>query len=245
MIPVMIFSQREKHLTNSIQLEGVAMSASKSFLQHFLAVNLVLVVLLVLVGCQKKEGEAAKPETAQIVAAAPITVEGLKAAYAAESKRVDWYERFSKQAQKENLGDIAVLFKALARSEKVHVDGAAALLKSKGIEVPTPTIEPVPAGKARQYLKLALSNENVEQGIYASDTVKARLEQFTEAAEWFKKALNSDARHARLLKKAIELETNFARLPYMMCPECGYIVGSDKLEECPVCKASKDKFQKI
>jgi rubrerythrin len=90
-----------------------------------------------------------------------------------------------------------------------------------------------------------LSNENLEQNIYAADTTKAQEEHFAEAAEWFRRALEADGRHARLLKKAIEQETNFARLPYLMCPECGYIVGSDKMEECPVCKTKKDKFQKI
>ncbi len=212
------------------------MSALRSFPQFAFAVVSILVVALLVGGCQKKE-EQVQPPVA--------TIENLKAAYALEVKRANWYEQFSKQAQKENLGDIAVLFRALARSEQVHAERAAKLLRSKGIEPSTPTIESIVPGKARQYLKRSLSEENLEQGLYAMDTTKALEESFTEAADWFKQALDADARHIRLLKKAIELETNFARLPYLMCPECGYIVGSDKIEECQVCKAPKDKFQKI
>jgi rubrerythrin len=196
-----------------------------------------------LASCQKKEEakQAAPQQTGQKL----VTIDNLQSAYGAELKRSLWYDRFSKQAMKENLGDIAVLFKALSRSEKVHADGAAKLLKSKGVEPVVQVIDSVVPGKAKQYLKLSLSNENLEQNLYAADTAKAIEEHFTEAADWFKKALEADARHGRLLKKAVEMETNFARLPYLMCPECGYIVGSDKLDECPICKTKKEKFQKI
>lgn len=223
------------------------MSASKSFLYLSLALVTLLVMVLAIIGCQKKEGEAEKPQAEQSVQAtsAPATIVNLKTAYALEMKRVDWYGRFSKQAQKEGLGEIAVLFTALSRSEKVHADKTEALLKSKGIEVTPPTIEPVPAGKTRQYLKLSLSNENVEQSSIAAFQAAATEEQFTEAAEHFRRSFEADARHGRLISRAIEMETNFARLPYMMCPECGYIVGSDKDEECRVCKTPKSKFQKI
>jgi rubrerythrin len=221
------------------------MNASTAYLRIIFFVLSLLVVALVLHGCGKKEGEEAKPETAQSAGAAPATIENLKTAFAAEAKRVDWYEKFAKQAQKENLGDVAVLFNALARSEKVHAERTAALLKSKGVDPGTPVIEAVPAGKARQYLKLALSNENIEEGTWTGFQAKATEEQFAEAAEHFRRSAEADARHGRLLKRAIEQETNFARLPYMMCLECGYIVGSDKIDSCVVCKTPKEKFQKI
>jgi rubrerythrin len=222
------------------------MKAPARFLQFAIVITLSTVLVLSFSACQKKEeskqvGQAAPTQSGQKL----VTIDNLQTAYAAESKRSLWYDRFSRQAMKENLGDIAVLFRALSRSEKVHAEAAARLLRGKGVEPTVPTIDSIVPGKAKQYLKLALSNENLEQNIYAADTAKAREEQFTEAAEWFRRALNADARHGRLLKKAIEQETNFARLPYEMCPECGYIVGSDKLEECPVCKTKKDKFQKI
>ena len=202
-----------------------------------------VLIILWLASCQNKEEakQAAPQQTGQKL----VTIDNLQVAYGAELKRSLWYDRFSKQAMKENLGDIAVLFKALSRSEKVHADGAAKLLKMKGVEPVASAIDSIVPGKAKQYLKLSLSNENLEQNIYAADTAKAIEEHFTEAADWFKKALEADARHGRLLKKAVEMETNFARLPYLMCPECGYIVGSDKLDECPICKTKKEKFQKI
>jgi len=224
------------------------MNSSNPLLRSWIVVVAIITLALILVGCGKKEGESAKPQAEQAAQPgqpATATIVNLKADYALEMKRVDWYERFSKQAQKENLGDVAVLFKALSRSEKVHADKIAALLKTKAIEVSAPTIEAAPAGKARQYLKLSLSNENVEEASMTAFQAQAKNEQFAEAEELFRRLSGADARQGRLLKRAIEQETNFARLPYVMCPECGYIVGSDKIDECPVCKTKKDKFQKI
>ncbi len=219
------------------------MKASDRFLHFSLFVTLLFCLAIVSTSCQKKEGP--KEEKVEATAQKLVTIDNLQAAYAMELKHSLWYDRFAKQAIKENLGDIAVLFHALSRSEKVHAEGAAKVLKAKGIEPISPVIDSIAPGKARQYLKLSLSNENIEQNIYAADTAKAQQEKFMEAADWFKKALGADARHGRLLKKAAEQETNFARLPYLMCPECGYIVGSDKIDECPICKTPKDKFQKI
>jgi len=233
----------ERYRISSLILEGYIMKAPARFLHFVVVIALLVPMMLWFSSCQKKE-EAKQPGTSA-TGQKLVTIDNLQRAYGAESKRALWYDRFSRQAMKENLGDIAVLFRALSRSEKVHAEAVAKLLKSKGVEPIAPTIDSIPPGKAKQYLKLSLSNENLEQNMYLADTAKAREENFTEAAEWFRRALEADARHGRLLKKAIELETNFARLPYEMCPECGYIVGSDKLEECPVCKTKKDKFQKI
>ena len=219
------------------------MKAPAHFLHCAVVVAFIVPMAILLSGCQKKE-EAKAPGTTE-TGQKLVTIENLQTAYGGELKRSLWYDRFAKHAMKENLGDIAVLFRALSRSEKVHADHAASLLKARGVEPVASPIDSITPGKAKQYLKLCLSNENVENGRYAADTTVALAERFTEAADWFRKALEADARHARLLKRAIEQETNFARLPYMMCPECGYIVGSDKIEECPVCKTKKEKFQKI
>ena len=219
------------------------MNASMRF-PHFLIVVLsVFSIILWLSGCSQKSDQKApeKSQGQQVTA----TITNLQTAYSAEMKHVLWYERFAKQAQKEGQGELAILFRALARSEQVHVNNAVALLKSKNIEPATPSIDSIPPGKAKQYLKMSVSNENVEENMYVGFADVAKKEQFSEAEAWFEKALNAEARHGRLLKRAMEMGTNFARLPYVMCPDCGYIIGSDNIEECPVCKAPKSKFQKI
>jgi len=200
-----------------------------------LAVALIVPLLVSFDGCSKKE----EPKQ-------QATIENLKLGYSSEVKRALWYEAFAKQAQKENLGEVAVMFRALAQSERVHTDNMATLLKAKGVEPVAPAVEAPPAGKTAQYLKLALSSESVEtESMYPAFVQKAELEQDSVAAQMFKQTLEADARHGRLLKRAMEQETNISKLPYMMCPKCGYIIGSDKDEECRVCKAKKETFKKL
>jgi rubrerythrin len=198
-------------------------------------------------GCSKKEEPKGEAKVAQkLDGQTPATIENLKLAYTSEVKHASWYEAFAKQAQKENLGEIAVMFRAIAQSEKVHADNMAAALKAKGAEMPASTVENPPAGKTKQYLKLASSSEGVEtESMYPAFAQKAEIEADSATAQMFRQTMEADARHGRLLKRAMEQETNISRLPYMMCPKCGYIIGSEKDEECRVCKAKKETFKKI
>ena len=114
------------------------------------------------------------------------------------------------------------------------------------MEAVAPTVEAPPAGKTKQYLKLASSSEGVEtESMYPAFVQKAELERDSVAAQMFRETLEADARHGRLLTRAMEQETNISHLPYLMCPKCGYIIGSEKDEECRVCKAKKETFKKI
>jgi rubrerythrin len=73
----------------------------------------------------------------------------------------------------------------------------------------------------------------------------ADFEKFPEAAESFRRALNADKRHVELFKDALDKGGTIVKVQYYVCPTCGYIITSDKIEECPGCHAKKDKFEKI
>ena len=217
-----------------------------SALRFSLVVALIVPLIVSFSGCSKKEEpQQGKVEQNQ-EGKGTATRENLKLAYSSEVKHASWYEAFAKQAQKENLAEVAVMFRALSQSEKVHAENMANFLKAKGMEPVTPTVEAPPAGKTKQYLKSALSSEGVEtESMYPAFAQKAVLENDSVAAQMFRQTLEADARHGRLLKRAMEQETNISKLPYMMCPKCGYIIGSDKDEECRVCKAKKETFRKL
>ena len=122
----------------------------------------------------------------------------------------------------------------------------AKFLKAKGVEVTAPTVEAPPAGRTKQYLKQALSSEGVEtESMYPGYAKQAENVGDTLLARMYDQTKEADLRHGRLLKRAMEQESNISKLPYMMCPNCGYIIGSEKDEECRVCKAKKETFKKI
>jgi rubrerythrin len=212
-----------------------------------LVVVLITTVVFAFGGCSKKEEPKQDQKVEQKAdAKSTATIENLKLAYSSEIKHASWYEVFAKQALKENLAEVAVMFRAIAQSEKVHADNMASLLKAKGVDAVAPTVDPPPAGKTKQYLKQALSSEGVEtESMYPAFSQKAELEKDSVAAQMFKQTLEADARHGRLLRRAMDQETNISHLPYVMCPRCGYIIGSEKDEECRVCKAKKETFKKL
>jgi rubrerythrin len=214
-----------------------AMKTCNKFLTYLLVLLVVLPLLLV-VGCQKKD-EA--QETQQLV-----TYENLQIAYGVAMKRALWYNRFAKQAEKEGLSNVAVLFHAVSLSEQIHADNHAKLLKSKGIEPRVLQIDSVAPGKARQYLKMSVGNETVQiEATYPPMILTAEAEKFTEAMEQFKTSLEGDKRHYELLKWAADRGGDVPRARLFLCRECGYIVTSEKTEECPACHAKKDKFEKL
>ena len=208
---------------------------------HILTLFLVLLMTLppiLTVGCQKKE-EA--KEAQQL-----ISYENLQTAYGVALKRALWYTRFAKQADKEGLTNVAHLFRTVSRSEEIRAAIHAQLLKSKGQEPKAPQIDSISPGKARQYLKLSVGNESVEvESLYPPMIRTAEAEKFTEAVEQFNRDLEGSKRHWELLKWAADRGGDIPRAKLFLCRECGYIVTSEKTEECPACHAKKDKFERI
>jgi rubrerythrin len=228
-------------------MEENAMKGFWSAVRFSVAVAVIASQVSLMSGCSKNEqpkGEA-KVEQKQD-GKTTATIENLKLAYSSEVKHAAWYEAYAKQAQKENLGEVAVMFRAIAQSEKLHADNMGTLLKSRGVEPAPATIESPPAGKTKQYLKAAASSEGVEaESMYPAFVTAANNEKDSVASELFTQTLGADQRHGRLLKKALESETSISSLPYMMCPKCGYIKGSDKDTECRICKTKITAFKKL
>jgi rubrerythrin len=216
-------------------------------LRCFLAVALIASLTVLLTGCSKKDEPKQEAKVEQKgETKATATIENLKLAYTSELKHAAWYEAYAKQAQKEGIAEVAAMFRALSQSEKLHADNMGNLLKGRGFEPVAATIENPPPGKTKQYLKAASSSEGVEaESMYPAFAKAANDEKDSVAAELFTETLGADQRHGRLLKKAIESEVSISALPYMMCPKCGYIKGSDKDTECRICKTKIDAFKKL
>lgn len=198
----------------------------------------VVALALVLSACNKKE-EAA-PVTQK------ITIDNLQTAYGASVKRVTWYKRFVPKVEKERFVNVANLFRAVIRSEEIRGENHAKLLKSFGVEPQQPIIDSIAVGTTLQALKMATSTEGIQaESMYPNLLRTAELEQVAEAVVQFKQARDVDVQHRELFKEAEERVGNIPKTKYFICPACGYILTSEKTEECPVCHTKKDKFEKI
>ena len=226
---------------------GFKMSVSKSFLfkktyypcSNFFIPALIICIIpfLLLTGCKKNEAKGLKPE---------ITLQNLQTAYNREMRISREYKLFSKNAETNRFSAIANLYKAVSRSEEIHAEMAAALLRSKGVEVNPYVADSIIVGSVMQTLRMALSDESLEtESMYPNLARTAKAEKFQEAVELFEHSLNTDKWNAGLFKDAVDKSGYITKVQYYVCPCCGYIVTSDTAKECPECHEKKEKFEKV
>ncbi|MBT8171750.1 rubrerythrin family protein [Candidatus Bathyarchaeota archaeon] len=163
------------------------------------------------------------------------TSENLKTAFSGESQANRTYLAFAKKAQKEGLPQIAKLFRAAALAETVHALNHLEIMgKSKN------TLE---------NLKTAVSGETFEFDEMYPKFIEIAKEEMNKKAEWsFNVANKVEKIHANLFSKALETLENkkeVTNLNYYVCKVCGNTVESSAPERCPICGASKEKFEII
>lgn len=189
-------------------------------------------------GCNKvEEKKEVKPV---------VTLENLQTAYNKEVKQEKMYNLFIGEAVKEKNKNVEHMYKAMARSEEIHAQNHAKLMRGHGVEPVQPEITPVVVGTIPQTMKMAMSLEESEyDAMYPNLIRSADAEKFPEASKQFQQSRDVDARHAELLKDAADNGGKTKVGTYFVCAECGYVLTSDKTDECPVCKGAKASFEKF
>ena len=174
-----------------------------------------------------------------------VTLENLQTAYGRETKQARMYGLFSPRAGKEKYRGVAVLYRALERSEGIHAAMHASMMRAHDLEPAPPKYDSIVVGTTMQTIKMALSFEELEFGsMYPNLSRTAELESFKEGVDRFTMIHAVEERHIELLKDAQDKAGRIGE-KYLVCPGCGYIVTSDATDECPVCKNSKTRFERI
>lgn len=124
----------------------------------------------------------------------------LKEAFAGESMANRRYLFFARQADKENLAEVAELFRDTAEGETGHAFGHAEHLLAVGDPA---TDEPI--GTTEQNLASAVAGETYEfTAMYPGFAATAREEGFDEIADWFSTLARAERTHAGRFEKALE-----------------------------------------
>lgn len=200
---------------------------------------LLIVALAVLTfpGCKSEDSDAKKLS---------LTIENLQAAHGVAVKRVSWYSLFADASSKDGGLGARSLFRAIARSEEIRGNRHAELLRSLGFEPTAVSADTIPIGTPSQSLKMAISCEWLQiRSLYPNLIRSAQADGMPDAAELFTQALNVDIRHLELFKEAADRYGKIPRATYLVCSECGFIMRSEKTEQCPTCRAKKDRFETI
>jgi rubrerythrin len=180
--------------------------------------------------------------------ASATTLENMQSAYNGESNAHARYLAFAKQADSEGYGEVASLFRAAARAEKIHATNHAAVIQELGT-TPLAKIEEPIVKATCENLEAAIKGETYERDTMYPDFLKqARSDRKTAALRSLNLAKTAEAEHARLYASAL---ANLDRLKgtkeiaYYVCPTCGFTVRETNFAKCPSCFTAKQTFEKV
>jgi rubrerythrin len=163
------------------------------------------------------------------------TQDNLQDAFAGESQASRRYLFFSDRADEAGHPVIARLLRAAAEAETVH---ARNHLKAMG-EIKS----------TRENLNAAIAGEHYEfTQMYPGFITQAKAESNQEAETSFTWANKVEKIHHYLYQQALNALNEAKPLkdePYFVCQNCGYTVGGEAPEKCPVCGAPRKTFKRV
>ena len=163
------------------------------------------------------------------------TQKNLGSAFAGESQANRRYLFFADKADEEGHPVIARLFRAVAEAETVH---ACNHLKTMGgIKSTRDNLEAATEGEYYEFTRM-----------YPGFIEQAKAEANQDAEISFNWANKVEKIHHGLYQKARKALDEGEPLkdePYFVCQGCGYTVGGEAPEKCPVCGAPRKMFKRV
>ncbi|RLD06716.1 MAG: rubrerythrin family protein [Chloroflexota bacterium] len=161
-----------------------------------------------------------------------MTEANLKAAFAGESQARMKYIAFAAKADKEGYPETARLFRAIAYAEEVHAINHLKVLG--GVR------------KTVANLQSAMDGENYEiDEMYPAFKAVAELQGENAAIRSNDWAMEAEKVHAEMYdaaKETVETNKDVKVGQVYVCSVCGWTGEGEPPDECPLCKAKKDKF---
>ncbi|OPY07781.1 MAG: Rubrerythrin-2 [Syntrophus sp. PtaB.Bin001] len=161
------------------------------------------------------------------------TEDNLSKAFAGESQANRKYLAFAAKADQEGYAQVARLFRAAAEAETIHAHNHLRALK--GIRSTRENLEEAIAGELHEFKEM-----------YPAMIDQAKEEGNKEAERSFLYANAVEEFHHKLYEEAMAgLGGAAESYSYYVCPLCGYTVGKEPPENCPVCGAKGKVFKKV
>ena len=161
-----------------------------------------------------------------------MTQANLEAAFAGESQAHMKYLIFADKAEREGFPNVARLFRAIAYAEQVHATGHFKALKN--------------LGKTAANLEAAIGGETYEvEEMYPAFLAVAKLQEEKGAVRSNNWAMEAEKIHAVMYgeaKTAVEAGKDAEVGQVYVCSVCGWTGEGEPPDECPLCKAKKEKF---
>ena len=175
------------------------------------------------------------------------TLENLQAAFDGESNAHARYLEFAKKADEEGYKQVALLFRAAARSEEIHARNHEAAITKLGGAAKA-DVKPADVKSTKENLEAAVKGETYEmKTMYPKFLEVARADKSADAIKSLNGAMKAEAEHAKLYKEALDnLDAwKTIAIDLYVCPVCGYTTKTLDFAKCPVCSTDASKFEKI
>jgi rubrerythrin len=202
-------------------------------------------------GNDEEENESGDDESKQKIQGSALSTNfnNLREAYTGETTASAKYAAFSKKAEEEGQHAIAMLFKAVSASEKVHASNHKAVLEAAGQTVPMVTPQ-FTVLSTRENLKSAIEGESYEITTMYPQFIRIANglgDQFSLASLNY--AYKVEQKHKPLYQNALAaLEAKTSdQLPsvYYICPTCGNTYENTAPKRCGIFMTGSDKFIRI
>lgn len=160
------------------------------------------------------------------------TANNVHTAFVEEAKAHQRLLMFAKRAEGEGLLQITLLFKAIAAAEGVHSRRHFTMLES--------------VSDTQTNLNNAFQSENAVNRIHYLKMLQEAEDDGEEtAALIFSQIRDVEAEHIDLYKKALNHLIAQRAAEYYICTICGHIAEGTPPETCPICGASRSKFEVV
>jgi rubrerythrin len=234
----------ERHKTNS-QFHKEASNGRNTAMTRFgkIAVMTLIVLIagLLVAAAGDPSAAAAKPNVSK-------TLQNLQSAFEGESNAHNRYVAFAQKADQEGYGEVASLFRALARAEEIHMTNHAAVIRKMGAEPEATITKFLTQSTQRNLESSAYKFERYEgEKIYPRFIIQARAEGNSDAVRTFEYARAVEVQHFKLLTEALKNLENMRgkSRAYYVCPTCGATSEQPVQGICPICGSPGEAYEKV
>ncbi len=177
------------------------------------------------------------------------TIQNIKAAITGETTASAKYAAYAKQAKKEGLTKIALLFEAASKSENIHANNHRAVLEQLGekMDKVTPKYE---VRSTKENIEDAIKGESYEVATMYPEFIKAASDEGVNIAMIsFNYAFQTEKKHKAMYENALEKlnagKQNEMSSLYMVCTTCGNTYDSQAPKRCGISMTPRERFLTI
>ncbi|HOP10747.1 MAG TPA: rubrerythrin family protein [Oscillospiraceae bacterium] len=176
----------------------------------------------------------------------PKTYDNLVTALIGENTANKKYLLYAEKAESEGNTQAALLFRAIAAGERVHIEREYKLANDVA-PLEMPPSGSVIIGDTEENLEDCIKNENYETALmYPQFARTAETEDYPTAADAFGEIGKAEAVHEQLYREMLtKLEKTGSAtdaVVYFVCPVCGNVYEGAPPDRCPICDTPGSKW---